>query len=99
MYSPGQIVWDVAGEQPVKIGNDVWDKSSYPDNFTTHFEDKDGNVVCPPTIEAALQLLKEGKISPKCYWGEDSNHHAAEAIRKQIIRDKERLKSLYNGIV
>lgn len=36
MYGPGQIVYDLNKKEPARIGDNVWDKASYPAR-STHF--------------------------------------------------------------
>ena len=68
MYLPGQIVYDLDKKQPVQIGDDVWDVSSYPERHT-HFikgtdEMKMYEIAFPSTIEEAQDLLGKNLITP-----------------------------------
>jgi hypothetical protein len=55
MYYPGQIVWSVEGQKPIKIDDGFSGK-------TRHFIDANNKTVCPKTIEEANTLLKRGRI-------------------------------------
>ena len=67
MYYAGQIVYDKDKQEPVAIGDDVWDRSSYPERHT-HFLYSKGagklELYMPKTVEHAKVLLARGIIVP-----------------------------------
>lgn len=76
MYHPGQIVYDLDKKCPCRIGEDIWDRESYPKR-SVHFirhaaipDHLDGyaygkmEIASPETIEEATILLDRGIIQP-----------------------------------
>lgn len=66
MYYPNQIVYDKDAKKPFKIGDDVWDKDSYPKRHIHFIKSVDHKfeTALPVTIEEAEDLLAKGIIQP-----------------------------------
>lgn len=73
MYLPGQIIHDIELNKPVRLGDDVWDKDSYPKGRTTHYIKHSGRwdrggdyyiLATPTSIEEAADLLAKRLIIP-----------------------------------
>lgn len=73
MYGPGQIIHDIDNNRPYEMGDDVWDKDSYPKGRTTHYIkhsgkwDKGGDyyvLATPASVDEATELLAKRLIIP-----------------------------------
>lgn len=106
MYYSGQVIWDEDKKVPVQI-QDIWSLEDYPKRHTHFIQRLDSyELALPVSVEAALELLEKGLISPapcppdhcwSCgnWW---SNHTEKYHCKEREVTQQELLaKSLKKG--